>query len=157
MTMNTERRMFLRKTLVSGLAGNAVVIGLLSPRAAYSLWDQNAFGSRTVSDGMKNGLGSSDAVISDDIQIDAPDIAADGATVRVAVEAKLADVESIALLSEKNPRPLCYIFRPGPGVKSKMTLRIKMGESGDVVAVVKAGGKLYMARRNVTVTAGGCA
>lgn len=38
-----------------------------------------------------------------------------------------------------------------------MTIRIKMGESGDVIAIAKADGKLYMARRSVTVTTGGCA
>ena len=155
--MNTERRIFLKRSLTTGLMGNAVVAGLIAPRVAFSLWDENAFASRTASEGIINALGSSDAIMSRDIQIDAPDIAADGATVRVTVEARLAGVDSIALLAEKNPRPLCYIFRPGQGVKPKMTLRIKMGESGDVIAVVKADGKLYMARRGVTVTAGGCA
>ncbi len=157
MAMNTRRRMFLQKSLVSGLMGSAVAIGLLRPRMVFAVWEQKAFASETVTDGINNGLGSSSAVISDDIHIDAPDIAADGATVRVTVEAKLAGVESIALLSEKNPRPLCCIFRPGPGAIPKLTIRIKMSESGDAIAVVKAGGKLYMARRNVTVTAGGCA
>lgn len=99
--MDTERRIFLKKSLTTGLIGNAVVIGLLNPRVALSLWDENTFESRTVIDGMKNGLGSSDATISSDIQIDAPDIAADGATVRVAVEARLAGIESMALLAEK--------------------------------------------------------
>lgn len=139
------------------MIGNSIAIGLLTPRIVFASWDKKAFSSKNVSDGLKNGLGSSSAAISEHIHIDAPEIAADGATVRVAVEAKLADVESIALLSEKNPRPLCYIFRPGPGARPKMTIRIKMGESGDAIAVVKAGGKLYMGRRNVTVTAGGCA
>ncbi|MCB1874458.1 MAG: thiosulfate oxidation carrier protein SoxY, partial [Chromatiales bacterium] len=34
--------------------------------------------------------------------------------------------------------------------------RIKMGKTGDVVAVVKSGGKLYSARKSVKVTIGGC-
>ncbi|MHB1142749.1 MAG: thiosulfate oxidation carrier protein SoxY, partial [Sulfuricaulis sp.] len=34
--------------------------------------------------------------------------------------------------------------------------RMKMGQTSDVVAVVKAGGKLYTARQNVKVTVGGC-
>ncbi len=157
MAMNTKRRMFLKKSLVTGLIGNSIAIGLLRPGVVFASWDKKAFASENVGDGLKNGLGSSSAAISDDIHIDAPEIAADGSTVRVTVEAKLAGVESIALLSEKNPRPLCYIFRPGPGAKPKLTIRIKMSETGDVIAAVKAGGKLYMARRSVTVTAGGCA
>mgnify|MGYP001828747270 FL=1 len=157
MATNIKRRLFLQQSVLTGLTGNAVAIGLLRPRVVFAAWDQNSFDSRTVSEGIKNGLGAASAALSEQILIEAPDIAADGATVRVVVEAKLAEVQSIALLAEKNPRPLCYIFHPGAGVRPKMTARIKMGESGDVVAVVKAGGKLYMARRNVTVTAGGCA
>lgn len=156
MIMNTKRRMFLKKSLIIGLTGSTVVVGLLKPRSIFASWDQKAFASRTVNDGLKNWFGSTSVASSDAIRIEAPDIAADGATVPVTVETQIANVESIALLSEKNPRPLCYIFHPGPGAKSKMTMRIKMSESGDVVAVVKAGGKLYMARRGVTVTAGGC-
>lgn len=156
MATNIRRRLFLQRSLVTGLTGVAA-IGLFKPREIFAAWNQKAFDSRTVSDGLKNSLGDSSPVISEHIHIDAPDIAADGSTVRVLVEAKLADVQSIALLSEKNPRPLCYVFHPGPGARPKMTIRIKMGESGDAVAVVKARGKLYMARRNITVTAGGCA
>ena len=101
-------------------------------------------------------LGSASAQSSDDILIKAPDIAENGATVQVTVEAKLPDVESIAVLSEKNPRPLCGIFHPGPGIRPKVTMRIKMGKSGDVIAVVSSGGKLYAARQEVKVTQGGC-
>lgn len=154
---NIKRRLFLQQSVLTGLTGSSVAMGLLMPQVAFAAWDQNAFGSRTVSEGIRNGLGAASAALSEQIHIEAPEIAADGATVRVVVEAKLAEVQSIALLAEKNPRPLCYIFHPGAGVRPKMTARIKMGESGDVVAVVKASGKLYMARRNVTVTAGGCA
>ena len=154
---NIKRRLFLQQSVLTGLTGSAVASGLLMPQLVFAAWDKNAFVSRTVSEGMRNGLGAASAAPSGQIHIEAPDIAADGATVRVVVEAKLAEVQSIALLAEKNPRPLCYIFHPGAGVRPKLTVRIKMGESGDVVAAVKAGGKLYMARRNVTVTAGGCA
>ena len=157
MATNIKRRLFMQQSVLTGLSGSAAAIGLLKPQVIFAAWDQNAFDSRTVSEGIKKGLGATSAALSEQILIEAPDIAADGATVRVVVEVKLQDVQSIALLAEKNPKPLCYIFHPGAGVRPKMTIRIKMGESGDVVAAVKAGGKLYTARRNVTVTAGGCA
>ena len=40
--------------------------------------------------------------------------------------------------------------------KSDIATRIKMSETSDVIAVVKAGGKMYSARKNVKVTIGGC-
>jgi sulfur-oxidizing protein SoxY len=34
--------------------------------------------------------------------------------------------------------------------------RLKMAKTGDVVAIVEAGGKLYSTSREVKVTVGGC-
>jgi sulfur-oxidizing protein SoxY len=42
------------------------------------------------------------------------------------------------------------------GAQGYFSARMKMGQTSDVVAVVKAGGKLYTARQNVKVTVGGC-
>ncbi|MHB1142279.1 MAG: thiosulfate oxidation carrier protein SoxY [Sulfuricaulis sp.] len=42
------------------------------------------------------------------------------------------------------------------GADGYFSARMKMGQTSDVVAVVKAGGKLYTAKQNVKVTVGGC-
>ncbi len=60
------------------------------------------------------------------------------------------------MIAEKNPSPLAAVFNMGPGAEGYVSTRIKMGKTGDVVAVVKAGGKLYAARKGVKVTIGGC-
>ena len=65
-------------------------------------------------------------------------------------------IESIALIAEKNPVPLVASFDLGTGAQGFVSTRIKMGKTGDVVAVVKSGGKLYSARKGVKVTIGGC-
>ena len=44
----------------------------------------------------------------------------------------------------------------GPGALPDVSTRIKMGKTSDVIAVVKAGGKLHSARKSVKVTIGGC-
>ncbi|PVV15657.1 MAG: thiosulfate oxidation carrier protein SoxY [gamma proteobacterium symbiont of Ctena orbiculata] len=157
MTPNTKRRDFLKVALIMGLAGSTFATGLFAPRYVLAGWNRKAFESKHVNDALKNGFGSLDIVMSDNINIEAPDIAANGAIVPVSVVAKLSAVEAIALLSEKNPRPLCAIFHPRAGIRPKMSVRIKMGQSGDVIAIVKSEGKLYMARRSIKVTAGGCA
>ena len=61
-----------------------------------------------------------------------------------------------ALIAEKNPVPLVASFDLGTGAQGFVSTRIKMGKTGDVVAVVKSGGKLYSARKGVKVTIGGC-
>ena len=64
MATNIKRRLFLQQSVLTGLTGNAVAIGLLRPRVVFAAWDQNAFDSRTVSEGIKNGLGAASAAIS---------------------------------------------------------------------------------------------
>ena len=94
MTLDKNRRIFLKTLLAAKLAGSAFVVGLLTPRIVLAAWNQKAFGSKNVNDALSNALGSSSTVVSDNIHIKAPDIAADGATVPVTVEAKLSGVES---------------------------------------------------------------
>ena len=55
-----------------------------------------------------------------------------------------------------NNSPLVATFNLGEGAVADVSTRIKMGKTGDVVAVVKSGGKLFANRKSVKVTIGGC-
>jgi len=91
-----------------------------------------------------------------DITVKAPDIAENGAVVPITISTKMENVESIAVLVPKNPTPLIASFNPGESADPFVSLRIKMGKTSNVVAVVKAGGKFYSAEKEVKVTIGGC-
>ncbi|MEW6331958.1 MAG: thiosulfate oxidation carrier protein SoxY, partial [Pseudomonadota bacterium] len=65
------------------------------------------------------------------------------------------NVEAIAVFVEKNPSPL-VAHASFTGADGYFSARMKMGQTSDVHAVVKAGGKLYTAKQNVKVTVGGC-
>jgi sulfur-oxidizing protein SoxY len=75
--------------------------------------------------------------------------------VPVTVTADMAGVESITLLSEANNLPLVGSFNLH-GSEGYVSTRIKMGKTGNVLAVVKSGGKLYANQKEVKVTIGGC-
>ena len=91
-----------------------------------------------------------------EVMLDIPKNPENGAVVPVAVTTTLSGVESIALLVDKNTKPLCGIFYPGKRMKPAMSIRVKVGESANIIAVMKSGGKLYSAKQAVTVTIGGC-
>ena len=42
------------------------------------------------------------------------------------------------------------------GAEADVNMRIKMGQSSDVYALVKADGKFYMTKKEIKVTLGGC-
>lgn len=157
--MNTDmkRRVFLKASLAAGAAGVAAGVGLLMPRAVLAAWNQDAFKAEAVGDALKAGMGSDAMTDSAEVTIDAPDNPENGAAVPVKVITTLSGVQSIALLVEKNARPLCGVFHLGKRMKPEVSIRIKVGESADIIAVVKSGDKLYSTRKAVKVTIGGCA
>jgi sulfur-oxidizing protein SoxY len=157
MNADMKRRVFLKASLAAGAVGVAVGVGLLTPRAVLAAWNQAAFKAETVADALKEGMGSDTMTDSTKVKIEAPDNPENGASVQVKVTSTLPGVQSIALLVEKNRRPLCGIFHLGKRMKPDISIRVKVGESADIIAVVKAGDKLYSTRKPVKVTIGGCA
>ena len=151
-----QRRTFLKGSLAGTAVAVAVGAGLLTPRAVLAAWPKAAFEAKKVDDTLAKLFGSADNTPSDKITIKAPDIAANGAVVPVSVKTSLDGVESIAILAAKNANPLTSNFTLGASALPDVSTRIKMGKTSDVIAVVKAGGKVYTARKNVKVTIGGC-
>ena len=151
-----QRRTFMKGTLAGSAVAVAVSAGLLSPRAVLAAWPKAAFDAKNMQDALSGLMGSADTTASGDIQIKAPDIAENGAVVPVSVTTSIAGVSSIAILAEKNGQPLAANFELSSNAKGFVSTRIKMGKTSDVIAVVKAGGKAYSARKNVKVTIGGC-
>jgi sulfur-oxidizing protein SoxY len=85
-----------------------------------------------------------------------PEIAENGAVVPVTIRSDLENVESISIVVEKNPRPLAATFEMLPGTLPEVSNRIKMGETSDVMAVVKTADGIYSTSKQVKVTIGGC-
>jgi len=151
-----QRRSFLKGTLAGSAVAVAVGAGLLSPRTVLAAWPKAAFEAKNVEDAMNKLFGSANNTPSGDIKIKAPDIAENGAVVPVSISTSLGKVDSIAVIAEKNGTPLASNFKLGANAIPNVSTRIKMGKTSDVIAVVKANGKAYSARKNVKVTIGGC-
>lgn len=152
---NMNRRTFLKGTATGSAIALAISAGLLKPRVAMAAWPQAGFESKDVA-GVLNGLYQSSAVShSGDIAIKAPDIAENGAVVPITVSTSMA-AEAMTLIVEKNPQPLAAHFVLSAGTVGYISTRVKMGKTSKLIAVVKAGGKLQSAEKEVKVTIGGC-
>lgn len=153
MSTEMKRRVFLQRSLAA--AGVAAAAGILNSTQAFA-YPKAAFEAKDLSTALKELLGTDAHEPSDKITVKAPDIAENGAVVPITVDASLDNVESIAIIAAANPVPLVANFKMGPGALGFASTRIKMGKTGDVIAVVKADGKVYSASKNVKVTIGGC-
>ena len=151
--MNRRRRTFLA---MAGTTGALAAAGLLAPARAHAApWNKSGFEAKAAADAIKN-LGATQLIDSKDIVITAPDIAENGAVVPIAVTSRIPNTQSISIIAEKNPFPLAATFDVANGADGYASVRIKMGQTSDVRAVVKAGGKFYTAAKEVKVTVGGC-
>jgi sulfur-oxidizing protein SoxY len=154
--MNQTRRTFLQAGMTACTVAIAAGAGLLTPRAVLAAWPKNAFEAKSVADAIKALSGNSNTSNSGDISIEAPDIAENGAVVSVTVKSKLPKTEQISVLVPENTSPLCASYLMTEDTDSFVTGRIKMRKTSDVIAVVKADGKLLTAKKAVKVTLGGC-
>lgn len=151
--MNKNRRLIL-KTLAQGSMALGALVA--APGAALAAWVEGAFKAGTQEDAMSSLLGGTDTTTSDQITLDAPSIAENGAVVPIKVSSTLDNVESISVFVKNNPTPLAASFDIPAGTLPKVAVRIRMGKTSDVTAVVKAGGKLYSITKETKVTIGGC-
>lgn len=133
----------------------ATIAGLL-PRTALAAWPAEAFETEQL-DESKAALFSDQPIeTSDRVTITAPDIAENGRVVPVELVVDLPNPRSATLFSRDNPFPLLARVHFTTAVVPKVSFRVKLGQSTELIAVVEADGGLYRTTRAVKVTAGGC-
>ncbi len=148
--MQLSRRLFVQ--------GSVALAALWAvPRALLAgAWPSKAFASSAASEAMTELFGTDQATDSSAISLTAPEIAENGAVVPITVETTLENVQSVSIVVEKNPRPLAVSFEIPPGTLPNVACRIKMGQTSQVMAVVKTDSGLFSAAKEVKVTIGGC-
>ena len=149
--MNQSRRTALKST---GAFATLVSLGIVTQSQAQAAVDQASFQVKTLEDALK-AIGGTPAT-SDQVSVVSPDIAENGAVVPVGATSKLANTTEMYLIVEKNPTPLSCGFMIPAGTAADVQTRLKMGQSTNVIAVVKADGKLFSATKETKVTLGGC-
>ena len=154
--MNHNRRVLLKGTLAAGAVGAAVSTGLLTPKAVMAAWSKAAFEAKDVNAALSGAMGSTDHSASDKIKLKAPDIAENGAVVPITVTSKIDGTTNMSILVSANNTPLTSTYELGPNTEAYISTRVKMSKTSDVIAVVKADGKLYSSKKEVKVTIGGC-
>jgi len=149
--MNNSRRVALKTT---GAFATLVSLGLITQGQAHAAMDRAGFDIKSMADAVK-ALGGT-AANSDQVTVVAPDIAENGAVVPVGATSKIPNTTEIYLIVEKNPTPMAAGFKIPAGTAADVQTRLKMGQSSNVFAVVKADGKLFSAFKETKVTLGGC-
>jgi len=146
---------FTRRMIIKG--GVALLALAVLPKTLMAAaWPQKTFSSTATSEALKALLGTDVTTPTDRIDMKVPEIAENGAVVPVTIKTSLENVESISIVVKNNPRPMAATFEIPPGTIPKISSRIKMGETSDVMAVIKTSNGIYSTASEVKVTIGGC-
>ncbi len=151
--MKLSRRSFF-KYMGAGAGGLLALASV--PRLALAAWNEAAFTADALASAIAArypGLAVED---SSAVKLKAPAIAENGAVVPVSVSTNLPNVKSISLFVEKNPSPLAASFDLTAQNVADISVRLRMGETSNLVALVEADGKLFRVQQEVKVTIGGC-
>ncbi len=155
-----KRRTFLKGSLAAGVTSAAVGGSLLASNMAFAEEAAKAeeavdpFKATSMEDALKAlGITAED---SDKVTVTAPDLAENAAVVPVEVSTSIEGAEEIFVLISNNPTVYAAKFKLGEGIDPAVKCRFKVGKTGDVVAIVKAGDKYYTNKKAVKVTKGGC-
>jgi len=154
-TTGLQRRAWLK----AGLALAAMPVWLLARKVEAAAWFAQAFEAKQTTQVMA-ALKATAVPVSPDLHIDAPQKAENGAVVQVELTSKQAagNVSSLRLLADANPTPLIASFELGKQVLPKLVTRIKLAQSGEVIALAQqASGLFQQQRRQVIVLEDGCA
>lgn len=139
--MNLSRRQTL------ALGGAAVTVTLLPISFAQAATDDAAAIIAEFTGGAAVGEG--------DIELTAPEIAENGNTVPMKMAAPGA--ASIMLVATGNPTPRVMVAHFGASAESRISTRIRLAGTQDVIAVAKlADGSFIQSSKSVKVTIGGC-
>jgi sulfur-oxidizing protein SoxY len=153
------RRKVLRDAVSASTLALVAASGLLLPQRLLAHWPKEAFSAESVEDALLATLGEAEFVDDSTISFKVgtpPSYAVNGASVPIQLQSKLDNIERIVILVEKNPFPLAMNLDLTPAFKLPFKTMIKIREDSNVIAVVRAGGKLYRTHRFVEVDIGGC-
>jgi sulfur-oxidizing protein SoxY len=152
-----KRRALLKSGGGATLLAVLAAAGWLKPGSALAqTWNKAAFETHSLGETLK-ALGGAEPAQSQDIAfVQTPEIAENGAVVPIGVTSNIPKTESIAILIEKNPNLLAAVFDIPSGTEPAISTRVKMAQTSNIYALVKADGKYYVATKEIKVTLGGC-
>lgn len=182
--MNTPRRLFLRAALPSATLSIAVMAGLLRPATSQAADFPNWFqpfkfpaspppntppfsmpapvaataqpeATGVVGELIKAFRGAH-PIDSTNIQLIAPNIAENGASVFIEINTRLPDVDGLLIFVERNPQPLAAAFWLLQNDVSELKTRIKVAQTSAVTVVARSRGQFFKTTQLVKITVGGC-
>jgi len=150
--MLNNRRQFIKKMLLTSLTMSSLAFSKIS----LGKWIAYDFGYRPIDKSLSELFPDKTLQKTYKINLKLPKRAENGNVVPITITSSIENIDTVYILSEKNPVPLIAKFTLDPSLETYIGARFKMKETCDVIVVAKAGDDYYQIRKRVIVTLGGC-
>ncbi|HCP34274.1 MAG: thiosulfate oxidation carrier protein SoxY [Proteobacteria bacterium] len=157
-----EKKMNNRREFFNTLSGSSLVLlafgaGVTLPLSGWANWNQEAFHSKKFQKAVQSLYGSKLVEATDQIKIQAPDVAENGSSVPISVSTSIKEIEQLSIFIENNPLPLVATYHLKQHVIPNISVRVKIAKSSPIHVVVKSQGRLLFSSKKIHVTLSGCA
>ncbi|MFU8787554.1 MAG: thiosulfate oxidation carrier protein SoxY [Methylobacter sp.] len=151
--MIRDRRTFIKKSVVLGGYSLVAASSLLNSSETNAAWPAE---TDILQQTLKRLFKDQHIETSDKIDIQIAKMVGSGANVPITVTSTLNNVESIAILVEKNPISLAAKFELSPNLEPWVSARLKIAESSTVMAIVETDAGFYSAAEKIIISPGSC-
>lgn len=152
--MSDNRREFIKKSVA---LGGFVASELLGSQQANAEWfSESVPDTNMLEETLKRLIKDKTITETDKIDIQLPKIAENGSSVPITITSSLKNIQSLAILIDKNPAHLIAKFELSPPLEAFVSARIKIVESSDIIVIVETSDKFYSAKEKVNIIIGGC-
>ena len=151
------RKEFFNRISVSSVSVFAFGSLLPFPFRGLANWNQDAFHSRHYQKALESLYGSNVIEKTNNIKIQAPDVAENGASVPITVSTSIKGIETLSIFIENNPLPLIASYNLRQYAIPNFSVIVKIAKSSPIHVVVKSQGKLLSSSKKIHVSVGGCA
>lgn len=137
-----------RLSLVSGLT---IVAASLLPKVTFAALNRKLFEANTVAEVLKN-LPEKDAPEpSNRLLVDVPEVSLDPERIPVRIRSELPGTDMMLLMAATVVPPAIAQFTIPVGVEAEIQTQIRLKGTTTVQLIVRAGGKLYTAQKEVKI------
>jgi sulfur-oxidizing protein SoxY len=145
-----------RRRLLKMFAYGFAVLAPSWARTVFAKRPTAAFAAEPVEATLDALRGQMDLFASDEIKIVVAATAENGAVVPIKITTGALKAASISIVASKNPVPLVAKFVLLGRATQGIDTRIKLAASCDIIVVVEAENRLYVARKAIEVATSGC-
>jgi sulfur-oxidizing protein SoxY len=136
---------------LSVLSGLTIAVATVLPKAVFAALNRKLFEANTVAEALKNLPEKEPQEPSNRLLIDVPEVSLDAERIPIRIRSELPGTDMMLLMAATVVPPAIAQFTIPVGTEAEIQTQIRLKGTTTVQLIVRAGGKLYTAQKEVKI------